>query len=117
MERKTDLRTPDRWLLLAFVLGPTSALLDQAIMYTLVPQSCVDGTKTILHVVTVVFLLISATGAVIANSIRARFVRTDGLLWQDRAHWLAGAALVLSAGSMLVIVAMEIPNWILGSCQ
>ena len=117
MEEKTQFHPRDRWLVLAFILGPLSVLLDQSIMYTLVPQSCADGTKTILHIVTVVFLLITATAAVIANSIRVRFAETDGALWQDRTRWLATSALILSLGSMMVIVAMEIPNWVFGSCQ
>jgi hypothetical protein len=117
MEQKTEFRTRDRWLLLAFLLGPLSVLLHQSISYTLVPESCADGSKTILHIVTVVFLLIAASAALVANAIRVRFARTDGLLWQDRTRWFATVSLVLSLASMMVIVAMEIPNWVFGSCQ
>jgi hypothetical protein len=117
MEQKTELRTRDRWLILAFLLGPLSVLVHQSVSYSLVPTSCAEGSKTILHVVTVVFLLVAASAALIANSIRVRFARHDGLLWQDRTRWFATVALILSLASMMVIVAMEIPNWVFGSCQ
>jgi hypothetical protein len=117
MEQKTEFRTRDRWLLLAFILGPLSVLVHQSVSYSLVPTSCAEGSKTILHAVTVVFLLVAASAALLANSIRVRFAHTDGLLWQDRTRWLATAALILSLSSMLVIMAMEIPNWVFGSCQ
>jgi len=117
MEEKTQFHPRDRWLLLAFVLGPVSALLDQAVSYALVPESCLDGSKTMLHAVTVVFLLLAASGALIANTIRVRFARTGGLLWQERTRWFATSAVILSVSSMVVIIAMEIPNWLLGSCQ
>ena len=117
MERKTEFHARDRWLMLAFLLGPMSVLVHQSVSYSLVPTTCAEGSKTILHIVTVVFLLVAAAAALIANSIRVRFAQTDGLLWQDRTRWFAAGALILSIGSMLVIVAMEIPNWVFGSCQ
>jgi hypothetical protein len=117
MERKTEFHTRDRWLLLAFVVGPLSVLVHQSVSYSLVPTSCAEGSKTILHIVTAVFLLIAASGALIAKTIHGRFVQNDGLLWQERTRWFAASALVLSISSMVVIVAMEIPNWVFGSCQ
>lgn len=117
MEQKTELRTRDRWLMVAFLLGPLSVLVHQSVSYSLVPTSCVEGSKAILHAVTVVFLLVAAAAALIANSIRVRFEHHDGLLWQDRTRWFATVALVLSIASIMIIVAMEIPNWILGNCQ
>jgi hypothetical protein len=117
MEQKTEFRSRDRWLVLAFVLGPLSVLAHQSISYSLVPTSCAEGSKTILHVVTIVFLLIVAAAALIAKTIHGRFARNDGLLWQERTRWFAASALVLSISSMVVIVAMEIPNWVFGSCQ
>lgn len=113
---KTDFRTHDRWLVFAFVLGPMSALTNLMVSYALVPETCVRGSKTMLHVSSASFFILALVGAFIAWRTRKQFApEVDDL--HERTHWLANAAIVLAVGSALLIVAMEIPNLILGSCD
>jgi len=117
MEEKTEFHTRDRWLLLSFILGPMSVLLHQSVSYMLVPTACAEGSKGMLHVVTVAFLVICTISALIAAGVHRRFAENGGFLWQERTRWFALVSMILSLSSMLVIVAMEIPNWILRSCD
>lgn len=116
---KTDFRASDKWLTFTLCVGPVAALANQGVMYALVPESCVRGSKLMLHASTAAFLVLCAVGALIAWRIGARFVPTtpapDRLV--ERTRWLALAGVVLCVFSALVIVAMEIPNLILRSCD
>lgn len=117
MREKTDFRPRDRWLTYAFVVGPLAALTHLTVMYTLAPTTCARGSRAMLHASTGAFLLVALTGALIAWRGAARFREAAGDVCRERTHWLAQAALALSIGSMVVIVAMELPNVILRSCQ
>jgi hypothetical protein len=106
---KTDFRPRDRALTYAFLIGPLAALAQQAVMYTLVPTACERASKTMLHGSTAAFLMIALSGA--------EFRDAGGDLSRERSRWLAVAAMALSIGSMIVIVALELPNVILRNCQ
>ena len=116
-EDKTEFTARDRWLTLAFVLGPLAALSNLTVAYTLVPSACAAGSKAMLHVSTLVFLAVAATAAFIGWSIHKRFREAGEALWQERTRWLSAVTMWLAISSMVVIVAMEIPNWILRSCD
>ena len=116
-EDKTEFRTRDRWLTFAFILGPSTALAHLTVMYTLVPSACASGSMTMLHVATAVSLVIAAIAAAIGWSIHRKFRDSSEVLWQERTRWLSMVTFVLAISSMLVIVALEIPNWILRSCD
>lgn len=113
---KTDFRTHDKWLVFAFVLGPLSALTNLMVSYALVPETCVRGSKMMLHVSAASFFLLALVAAFIAWRTRNQFApEVDDL--HERTHWLANVAIVLAIGSAVLIVGMEIPNLILGSCD
>ncbi|HYC58733.1 MAG TPA: hypothetical protein VEK79_04130 [Thermoanaerobaculia bacterium] len=114
---KTDFRPHDKWLVTAFTLGPMSALMNLTTSYFLTPESCVQGSKLMLHISAAAFLLLSSLAAFIAWRVREKIgaPQTDPL--HERTHWLANSAIVLAIGSAVVIVAMEIPNLILRSCD
>jgi len=114
---KTDFRTSDRWLVLAFTLGPLAALSNLVVAYVLVPTACEHGSKTLLHAMTIGFLLVALAGAVIGRHYQRKCDEPDPFLPVERARWLAVVAIVLSIGSAIVIIAMEIPNVILRSCD
>jgi cytochrome b561 len=114
---KTDFRSHDKWLTFAFVLGPTAALSNLFVSYSLVPESCVRGTKTMLHVTAAAFFVSCLIGAALASRIGSRFVERDPDLLHERTRWVATAATILCLASALIIVAMEIPNVILRSCD
>jgi hypothetical protein len=117
MEQKTEFQTRDRWLMFAFILGPLSVLTHLNVSYALVPISCARGDKMLLHLSTAVFLLLAAAAAVIGWRIHGRFADGEGVLWRERTRWLSAVVVALSISSMVVILAMEIPNLILRSCD
>lgn len=114
---KTDFRGHDRWLTFTLALGPTAALTNLFVSYSLVPESCVRGSHALLHVTAAAFFLACLAGAALAWSIGQRFVERDPDPLHERTRWLAVASTILCVFSALVIVAMEIPNVILRSCD
>lgn len=116
-EQKTELRARDRWLLVAFFLGPMAVLSHLSLAYSLVPSACAGGSKLKLHLSALVFLLLAGIGALIGWRIYRRFAGEDAELWQERTRWLSVVVMALAVSSMIVIVAMEIPNLILRSCD
>lgn len=109
-EQKNEFRPRDRRLMFAFVLGPAAWLLHLDVSYALVPESCGDGSKMILHAVTAVCLVLAAFAAGISWNIRGRAA-------VERMKWFATLAFVQSLAMMMVILAQEIPNLILRSCD
>lgn len=115
-ERKRELPGRDRWLLFALIVGPLSALWNQAVTYSLVPTACERGSKGMLHLVALVFFLLSLWGAAIGWRYRAPDTPESEEIHQ-RIRWMAISAIVLSLSCALIVVAMEIPNVILRSCD
>ena len=114
---KTDFRSHDRWLVTAFAAGPLAALFNLGVSYALTPESCQRGTKVWLHASAVLFVLVALGAAFIARRVGTRFpaLSTDPLI--ERTRWQSMAATILALASVLLIVAMEIPNVILRSCD
>jgi hypothetical protein len=115
-ERKTDFRTPDRWLNFALVLGPAAWIAHLNYSYMLVPESCAGGSKLKLHIATAICVAVALLAAAIAWAIRGR-IAEEPELWHERARWMATFIVVLSVSMAVVIVAQEIPNLMLRSCQ
>lgn len=113
---KTDFRTHDKWLVFGLILGPMSALTNLMVSYSLAPESCVRGSKAILHLSFGAFLVLAALAAFIGWRMRRAFRPYEDDL-HERTHWLANAVIVLGIASAVLIVAMEIPNLILRSCD
>lgn len=116
-EEKSEFRSRDRWLMFSLLIGPMSALSNLTVSYILVPSACAQGTKSMLHLSALFFALIALTGAGIAFRIHRICESGGGYLWIERTKWVATAAMVLATGSVVVILAMEIPNIILRSCD
>jgi hypothetical protein len=112
---KTDFRSHDRWLVLAFALGPLSALSNLTVSYFLTPESCTRGSKVLLHAVAIAFMATSFLAAIIARRVGSGFPDADPV--SERTRWQSNAATVLAVASVVLIVAMEIPNLILRSCD
>jgi predicted membrane protein len=109
-ERKSDFAPVDRWLLGAGVIGSGAWMLHLTISYLLVPESCGDRSKWMLHVVTIFCTAATLFAAAIAWRIGA--AETD-----ERRRWTANLVLALCLTMMLVVIAQEIPNLILRSCD
>jgi hypothetical protein len=116
-ENKTEFHARDRWLIMAFCLGPMAVLTHLNVSYALVAESCARGSKTMLHLSAAVFLIVALCGAAIGWPLYRRFAGAEGVLWQERTRWVSLVATVLSLASAIVILAMEIPNVLLRSCD
>jgi NhaP-type Na+/H+ or K+/H+ antiporter len=110
-EDKTNFGPRDRWLMFALLLGPSAWALHLNLSYILAPESCAQASKTILHAVTGGCVVIAVAAAAIAWRIRQT---SEG---EERSRWLADVAIVLALSMVLVILAQEIPNLMLRSCD
>jgi hypothetical protein len=109
-EAKSDFTPFDRRLVAALLLASGAWFAHLCLSDALMPESCVDGTKLILHVMTLVCLLGAAIASWIAWLARSRAAG-------ESARWNATVTLVLSIAFALVSVAQEIPNLLLRSCD
>jgi hypothetical protein len=116
-EVKRELRGRERLLLFAFALGPLAALSNLAVCYTLVPTACARGSNVLLHASAALFVVIALASALIGRHYHAQFGETGGMLSRERMRWLALVTIVLGLSSVVIIVAMELPNILLRSCQ
>ncbi len=114
---KREFLPRERWLNFALILGPAAWLLHLNVSYILVPESCDDGTKMMLHAVTAACIVAALVAAAIAWRIRAASAAEPESLSAARLKWTATMVLVLSLAMVLVIVAQQIPNLILRSCD
>jgi hypothetical protein len=115
-ERKREFSTADRWLMLALWLGPVAALSNLIVNDSLVAEACERGTKNLLHLITLGFVLIATGSALLARHHYKEAGRAEDALGTERTRWFALVAMLLSLASAVVIVAMEVPNVLLRSC-
>ena len=109
-ERKSDFVAADRWLLAAGMIGSSGWLLHLTISYMLVPESCGDRSKWMLHLTTIACAMTTLVAAAIAW--RVGILETD-----QRRRWTAKLVIALCLTFTLVVIAQEIPNLILRSCD
>jgi hypothetical protein len=114
---KTDFRAHDRWLVVALNLGPLAAVGNVIVSYALAPESCTQGSKLLLHLTSAVFFVLALGAVFMARRVGMRMQTPAVDALHERMHWMVNAAVVLGLGSALVILAMEIPNLILRSCD
>lgn len=107
-----------QWL--GVLAGPIAWALQLQINYMLVPRACATGRELPLHLVTFGALLLALAGAALAwrNGKRLPRGQTDeGEPVATRSRFMSISGLVLSLAFALVIVALEIPTWVLGPCE
>jgi len=116
-EEKRNTRGADRLLLFAFTLGPMSALTNLGVCYSLVPTACARNSNAMLHASAAFFAILCLVSALIGRHYHAQCEETGGMLSRERTRWLAFVTIVLGVSSFVVVVAMELPNVLLRSCQ
>ena len=101
----------------ALLVCPLLALGDQTASFATVGWSCAHQLQLAVHAMHLPFLLATAAGAVAAwqtwRMTRRSKLRDDVVA---RRHFLAGLATASAAVSVLAIVAMWIPAWIIAPC-
>jgi uncharacterized membrane protein HdeD (DUF308 family) len=114
-EQKRDFTGRDKLLLLVFIFGPIAALTNQLVNYTLISQSCADGSNWRLHLSAAISFLACLGCALLSRSVLAS--TGESSLREHRGRWMALSGFILSLAGAIVIIAMEIPNIVLRSCS
>lgn len=117
-EEKREFEPRDRMLVAAFIGSAAGWALHINVSYFLVPESCGAGSKLMLHLVTVACLAITLASAAVAWKIRRECMgEPETIVWKARRKFTSELVAVLALAFSLVIVAQEIPNLILRSCD
>jgi TRAP-type C4-dicarboxylate transport system permease small subunit len=108
------------WLWAGLLTAPLAFLLHLQINYMLVTQLCQSEHKIILHLVTLAFLLMAASGGFIAW----RNWESAGRKWPadvgsvtERSRFMAIVGLLISALVVLALIAQLIPQFIYDPCH
>jgi hypothetical protein len=102
------------------LLAPLAFLSNLQVNYTLTQKLCPGGHTSLLHLMTILFLLIAAAGGLIAwrNWGRAgRALPDESADNNTRDRFMGSVGLMISALSFLIIVAQWIPQFIFNPCQ
>jgi hypothetical protein len=115
-----SLHRRDVLLGLAAFAGPVAWALHLLASYSLAPTACEMASKISLHLATLGCLLLAGAGALIGWRFWKELPEGStetGEATSSRARFMALASTVLSLAFALVIVAAEVPNWILRVCD
>ncbi|HEX8141009.1 MAG TPA: hypothetical protein VF553_00315 [Pyrinomonadaceae bacterium] len=102
------------------LVAPLAFLSNLQVNYTLAQKLCPGGPTSLLHLMTLLFLLIAALGAFVSWRNWGRAGREWPGEAEDkltRNRFLATLGLMLSALSFLLIVAQWIPQFIFNPCM
>jgi len=100
--------------------GPFAWACDLGFSYVLQQHTCSTGHHYVLHVITVVCALIALTGLAAGIAAYKRIpeeANDHGMRPMDRTHFQVLFGMVFSITFTVVIVAEEVPRWILNPCQ
>jgi hypothetical protein len=123
MEARTQAVEQGRPLALLWtgiLAGPLAWAFDEVVGYSATAHECSTGHMFLLHALTVGGLLACAAGFLCAWNAWTHYhagdgSSADGRLERIRAMAIAGMA--LSSSFALVIIATQIPKWILNPCD
>jgi hypothetical protein len=102
---------------LALLVAPALALADQCVALSMTVWSCRGQHLLALHAVHLPFALATAVATLLAwqrwRETAAASAAGDA---NARSHFMAGMAIGVAALSLLVIVTMWAPTWLLSPC-
>jgi hypothetical protein len=108
------------WLWAGVLVAPMAFLSHMQVNYTLTQRLCPGGRTVILHMVTLLFLLITAGCILIAWRSWQRAGKglpDESDDQQTRNRFLAIVGMMISTLSFLIIVAQWIPQFVFNPCQ
>jgi hypothetical protein len=114
-ERRRDLA-----LWAGILLAPFAWATQLLVNYSITPSICVNEQKWLLHLVSLIAALIALGGAFIARRAWTRLTSGSTLEGEAREsgrRFMALGGIVLSLFFVLVIFALDLPNWWLDPCQ
>lgn len=102
------------------LIGPIAWLISFEINFALAPWACVTQQKMALYVVSLIALVISAFGGILAwrewKQLGSEWPGEDGGAI-PRSRVMALSGMLLSAMFCLVIIAQAVPELMLGACD
>jgi hypothetical protein len=107
-------------LWIGILAGPLAWAFDEVVGYSATAHECSTGHMFLLHSLTVGGLLVCAAGLLCAWNAWNRYRASNGSAVNgrlDRIRAMAIAGIALSSAFALVIVATQIPKWILSPCD
>lgn len=102
------------------LLAPMAWATQLLVNYSITPSVCMNDQKWLLHLVSLIALLIALGGALLARSAWTRLTpgsTLEGDARESGRRFLALGGIVLSLFFLLVIFALDLPNWWLDPCQ
>lgn len=99
--------------------GPIAFALDLLVSYSLVKWTCGSQHTSVLHLLTVGALLVTAGGAFASWTALAatpEHASSDGGRPVDRARFMALLGLTMSAFFAVVVIANDVPRIVLDAC-
>ena len=98
--------------------GPIAWACDEGFSYSMVQHACSTGHFYVLYLATVVSLLVTISGLVLALRSFRRFPEghPSGGKPHDRAHFQAILGIIFSLGFVVVILSLAVPRWLLSPC-
>lgn len=108
------------WLWAGVLVAPMAFLSHMQVNYTLTQKLCPGGRTVLLHLVTLLFLLVTAGCVLIAWRSWQRAGKglpDESDDKQTRNRFLAIVGMMISALSFLIIVAQWIPQFVFNPCQ
>jgi len=104
-------------LWLALLVAPTLALADQCVALSMTVWACRGQHLLALHLVHLPFALATAVATLLAwQAWRETAPASAAGDANARRHFIAGMAIGIAALSLLVIVTMWAPTWLLSPC-
>jgi hypothetical protein len=99
--------------------APALWFLDQQVNVVLVPWACGHAQPWVLHAVSLIFLAATVAVAAIAWREHTAARREDDVAGtgNERRRFMSVIGLLSSGLFSLLIIAQEIPNWLLDPCQ
>lgn len=111
---KKDLFPRERAVVLATLAAPLIWFAHLAVSYTLVPEACEQESKLLLHLVSIVSLiLLGLTGLRLHRVRRANSEAEDP---NRLVGIVSGAGLFMTAAFGIVVLLIEITNWMMPIC-
>jgi hypothetical protein len=102
----------------ALLAAPLLALADQSVSFATVGWACAHQLPIAVHAVHVLFLGAITAGTIPAWQLWRRTLSTRTRTEKvARRHFLAGLAAASGFLSMLVIIAMWLPAWMIAPCS